>query len=137
MKELIYVILILGIGGYSLGCLRTDGWRQVAIPLFLGAVYLAISWTYFSSNGTCRSTWLNFLPTNLTVYATLLDEPRAIYLFGVENNSLKCITLPWEKKAAEEVHGLSKGGQEFMYDASFGERQFYPPPIEALPPKNY
>lgn len=137
MKELVYVSLILGIGGWGIVCLRTDGWRKVAIPLFLGMVYLCLGWTYFSSNGTCRATWLNFLPTNMNVYATIMEEPKAIYLFGVENGQAKCITLPWEKEAAEEVYGLGEGGQEFMFDSSFGEQQFYPPPIEALPPKSY
>jgi hypothetical protein len=138
MKELIYVILILVFGAYTLVCLRTDGWRKVAIPLGLCSIYGVLCWTYFASNGTCRGAWLSFLPTNMTVYAQLLDEPRSIYLFGVEEGIVKCLTLPWSKQVAEEVYGLGEGGGEFMYDSSFGqENQFYPPPIEAMPPKSY
>jgi hypothetical protein len=75
----------------------------------------------------------------MDILAIAYDEPRAIYLWGVQANQPKCVVLPWTDEEAKKVREQENGGGPLEYVWGTGpetEGALHPKPQEPLPPKD-
>lgn len=140
---LYYVAFILVVGLYSFAFIRTDGWRKWVGPLVFAVLVGGSLTTYVQSLGFPRPMWAFLKPPEMEVVALLLDEPKAIYVWGFVEGSKEpiVIKLPWSEKKAKQAYqeqgnAQAKGTPLKFGTTKEGAQEFWPKPVEPLPPKN-
>jgi hypothetical protein len=138
----IFLLTVLTLGVYAFFSLRRDGWRRYVGPLGF-IVIIGFSLFGFSQTlGGCIPEWATW-GTKMDIISIAYDEPRFIYLWGVDGDQPKCVALPWSEERAKKIRGeeneTTDGGIPLEYQAPNGlesEGVLHPKPQEALPPKD-
>ena len=133
-----FVILILGMGAYSLLFLRTDGWRKWTTPGIFAALSAIALVLLTYSLGMPRPSWLAL--DKYTVISVAYDEPHYIYIWAVPDgaNEPVNIRLPWIEEQAKSIRKMQNNEETVIYDGWVPEdyeKMLYPEPIPAMPSK--
>lgn len=143
-----YAIGVLALGVYCLLVLPTAGWRRVAAPLVLIALYVDLLWCGFQALGHPKPAWVE-LPgeTEARLIAYQFREGEAIYLWLQVPWTPEPIAyqLPWREGEAAAVykadHEAKAAGNTVIVQGVLGHRhdgefKAYPAPVQPLPPKS-
>jgi hypothetical protein len=134
----LFALTLLALGAYTFFSLRRDGWRRYVGPIGFAGVALLSLVGFGLSLGGCIPSWAAW-NTRMDILSIAYDEPNYIYLWGVQDNSPKCIVIPWTDEAAQETRKAENGGEELEWVWGTGpssEGALHPKPQEPLPPKD-
>lgn len=130
-----FLITLLLLGIYTFFSLRHDGWRKYVGPCGFAIVVGLSLFGFSQSLGGCIPRWMAF-NTKMDILAIAYDQPRAIYLWGVQDGKPKCLALPWTDEQAVQIRGQeNEGGQLEYVKGSGAVGELHPKPQEALPEK--
>jgi hypothetical protein len=135
---LAFLLAVLLLGVHTFYSIRTDGWRRYVGPIGFGCVTFFALFGFLQSLGGCIPSWAAY-GTKMDVLAIIYDEPRSVYLWGVQDGSPKCVALPWSEEQAVAIRGQEQQGGELEYVHGTGPKSegvLHPKPQEALPPKD-
>jgi hypothetical protein len=137
LSILSFLLAVLALGAHTFFSLRTDGWRKYVGPLGFSAVIGIALFGFAQTLGGCIPAWAA-INTRMDILAIAYDQPRAVYLWGVQDGNPKCVALPWTDESAVSIRGqeMKGGGLEYVYGSGpESEGAVHPKPQEALPPK--
>lgn len=137
MTLLIFLLIIISLGAYTLLSLNTKGWRRWASPVFLAGVYGLLITAFLYSSGQCRPTWLGFMNRQMVVTSAEFAENVAIYVWGHEQGNEKpvCVALPWSLVKAKKMNELQIDGVDWELRPEDGDLYPHPKSPQPLPPK--
>lgn len=133
-----FLLACISLGVYAFFSLRSDGWRRYVGPIGFSVVLIVAGFGFFRTLGGCLPEWA-VSGGKIDIMAIAYDQPNAVYLWGVVDNSPKCIALPWTDEQAGKIREVENEGGPLEYVPGDGPDTpgfLHPKPVEALPPKD-
>lgn len=134
----LFTLNLLLQGTYAFFSLRRDGWRRYVGPIGFSIIAGSSLFGFSLSLGSCIPEWMAW-NTKMDILSIAYDEPRVVYLWGVQDNSPKCVAIPWEDEKAKEIRQVETEGGQLEYVWGTGpetEGAVHPKPQDPLPMKD-
>jgi hypothetical protein len=135
---ILFALTLLLLGTYAFFSLRRDGWRRYVGPIGFTCLSFLSLVGFSLSLGGCIPSWAAW-NTRMDILSIAYDEPNYIYLWGVQDNSPKCVALPWTDETAQGIRAQENEGGDLEFVWGTGpstEGALHPKPQEPLPPKD-
>lgn len=133
----LFLFSMLALGWYAFYGLRKDGWRKYVGPIGYIIICILALFGFGQNLGRCIPSWASGLD-RIDIISIYYDKPNNIYLWGIGNDGLQCISLPWSDEKGSEIRGMENEGGPLEFIKGQGlaqEGTVHPKPQEPLPLK--